>query len=142
MRGLESWRRLRPAKERHGLDSPVDGTLGGRVHHVLPARSQLHKVVGIELKHGRGQKWEEARLGVVRIGQRMEQGGHDLDLGGAREGRATRNHALEPMGAQRVDVKVCLAGGAKEQRHVGRALACSGIRREAVCYLSCARGRG
>ena len=50
---------------------------------------------------------EEARLGGADW-QRMEQGGYDLDLGVRAEGQVTRKPALEPMGAQRVDVKVCL----------------------------------
>ena len=84
-----------PGKELERGQTLVDGSLCGRGKLLLQARAELAEVVGVEREHLAREQREEPGLCVGGVGERVQQRAHDLDLGGLREGRAARDHALE-----------------------------------------------
>ena len=118
-----------------GTDSRVDAALGRGVQHVLRLGGEQQQVVCAELEHAALKHGVEARLGVLRRREGMEQRLDDAHFGRRGEGGAAHDHALEAALAQGRDVGVGLVEAAHEHGHAARGHAGLADGGQAVCQL-------
>ena len=115
----------------------VDAALGRGVEHLLGLGGQKQHVVRVEGKHAAREQREHAGLGVLRVGERAQQGQHGAHLGRLREGGAAHHDALEAAGTKRGDVGVRVVQAAHEHGHAPGLHPSLADARQAVGQLAC-----
>ncbi len=101
---------------------------------------EQQQVIRAKLEHAALEHGVQARLGVLRGSQGMEQRLHHAHLGRRGEGRAAHNHALKATLAKGGDVGIGLVEAAHEHGHATRGHAALANGSQAVCELSGSHG--